>query len=334
MLKKAKKASHDAPMPVLECELLGLILSCLTESKYIICCAVVSRTWAEASKHTRNKSLMLEHTLHDGVEVARAHLRWLQGLQQEGRLDNLQEAHLLPYDLPEDEDEVQTFPSFLSQGFVVLAGTWRLREVTLYGPVCYATAVAMLPTTLVVLKLWPHTGPLVTNLSDFKRFKKLRVLQFAFGLGTSAHPHDVTEHMFLIETAFPGLKFLALHDRLRCRTSPSYDMATSLPNLQHISLRVMVNAAGAQLAHNVISLVQLRKVGLHLLDGDSTDLDLVVPAASLIEQLNVVGPHAKPRVTLDLIKSGVNYCCSNVAEVKSAHSDFDLFDASYLQPNY
>lgn len=330
----SKQAKSGPPMPTLEGEVLGLVLSCLRESHDIIRCAVVSKTWAEASKHTHYSSLSLVSTrVAPGTEtqVARAQLRWLQDLQQEGHLDHLQDAALFHDD--SEENLMQT--SFLSQGFIVLAGTWHLTKVNLTGPLCFATAVAMLPATLVVLRLWPDTGPLTTPLSDFKRFKKLQVLHVGFGLNVGED--DMPNYTFVIDSGFPSLKFLAILDRLRCSILPSYEIGTCLPDMQHLSLKIKVDEAGAQLSENIIALMQLRKLELYLLDGDSDDeVDLVLPAASLIEQLNVVGPPAKlkPVVSLKLNKNGVSYRCANVAEVRVADSDFDLLDSSYLQPYY
>ena len=150
-------------MARLQDELLELVLRRLTKPRDVVRCSAVSKGWADVSKHIKPTFLEIAQRRRDVLDTsAQGQLRWLQGLQAEDRLKGLQEAHLHVFNL----EPLQ--PSLLSQGFLVLAGTWQLQKVTLHGAICFRTAVALLPASLLALDLWPDTGPATTRLSAFQ----------------------------------------------------------------------------------------------------------------------------------------------------------------------
>lgn len=299
-----QKPSSGAPSAPLEGELLAAIPSRLTHSKDPVRCAVVCKAWAGASKQARYESLKIQHGVPDRSETGdRAQVVWLQDLQKDGR-HNVQQAALFANN--SGDAVYQTIPSFLSQ-----AGTWHLQKVLLHGPICLATAVAVLPTTLTALDLWPDTRILGPALSNFRRFKKLQALKLA--IGRSEKELDNSAYDFVIDTDFPGLKLLAVHNTLRCRILTSCQMGTCFPHLQHMSLRIKADITGTILAETAIALGQLHSLELVLLDGDGDDVDLVVSEHSLIEELHITGPVSKPSVSLGLNKAGMGVCCSNIS---------------------
>ena len=316
----------SASLPKLEGELLGLILRHMTEAADIIRCSTVSHSWAEASKHTQLTSLDLHHSTVAGSEtqIAQAQLRWLQDLQKSERVKTLQQVHLLVHE-GRDEGLSQT-PSFLSQGLLVLAGSWPLTKIVLHGPVCFDTAVAMLPASLLVLEMWPDTGPGVTSLSSFQRFPKLQVLRLAMG------SDDIfLEYDFVINHTLPDLVFLSIHDCLCLRGCPTGSKLGELvPKLEHASFQIKADDAGVKLAEDVIRLGHLNKLDLNLTDGDGDAVNLLVPSTSHLQELLVSGPDTSPRVALTLGKAGVKYICEYVQRICNTHELPDMRSADYL----
>lgn len=318
-----------APQPALEGELLGLILRQVTRAEDIIRCSAVSRTWAEASRHTQHTSLVLYHSTVDGSEtqIAQAQLRWLQDLQKNERLKTLQQVELA-VQVGHDEDPPPT-PSFLSQGLLVLAGSWPLTKIELRGPVCFDTAVTMLPASLLALEMWLDTGPKVTSLSRFQRFPKLQVLRLAIGSDDTAS--GLLEYGFVIDCTFPDLVFLVLHDRLFLRAlPPGSKLGELVPKLEHASFKIKADDAGVKLAEDTIRFGHLKKLELDLIDGDGDEVDLLVPSTSHLQELRVSGPDKSPRVVLTLGKAGVKYICECVHKICNTHHLPDMYRADYL----
>lgn len=54
---------------------------------------------------------------------------------------------------------------------------------------------------------------------------------------------------------------------------------------------------------------RLHKLELYLYNGDGQDTTLVVPQASLLEQLDLTAPSSDPRLSVKFDKPGVNYVC-------------------------
>ena len=330
MLKEKRCVlGNGAPLPSLEGELLGLILRHMTRAEDIIRCSAVSRIWAEASRHTQHTSLVLYHSTVDGSEtqIAQAQLRWLQDLQKNERLRTLQQIGLYVHD-GHDEDPGPT-PSFLSQGLLVLAGSWPLTKIELCGPVCFHTAVAMLPASLLALELWLDAGPKVTRLSSFQRFPKLQVLRLAIGSQDTAS--GLPEYDFVVDCSFPDLVFLVLHDRLFLRACPpGSKLGELVPKLEHASFQIKADDAGVKLAEDAIRLGHLKKLELDLTHGDGHEVDLLVPNTSHLQELLVSGPDKSPRVVLTLGKAGVKYICECVYKICNTHQLPHMYSADYL----
>ena len=259
-------------------EALELVLQCLTEARDIVRCSSVSKAWAQASKHTQVSVLELQHCsfVPGALEKkenkdAQAKLRWLRRLHQADQLAVLQEITL--YDSQEAYDSGQAMPSVLSQGVTVLAGFWQLRKVSLQGHICFKSAVALLPTSLLVLELYPYLASHDVYLSDFLRFTELKGLNLVFS--------SVNGNLkCILDTTLSSLVFLAIHHDLHCITAPNCDVSGCLPNINHLSVVIKADDHGLRLASDVLKLASLRKVEVNLLDGPGHARNLVVPEHS------------------------------------------------------
>lgn len=169
-------------MPQLQGAELEGVLSHLTVAEDLVRCSTVCTSWARALQNTPIKTLDMRQygptDLHSAAfdketTAAQAQLRWLQDLHKQRRLKGLTEICLNPS--PGGFDSQAVSPSVLSQGLVVLAAIWPLQKVVLRGAICLKTAVALLPKSLLILDLWPDTGPAIVSLGEFEQFNQLKV---------------------------------------------------------------------------------------------------------------------------------------------------------------
>ena len=189
-------------MQHLQGETLKLVLSYLSHAEDFVRCSVVNRAWAEASTLTQIRVLAVQHYEEEELSKSLSIIRWLQGLHQRGCLKNLQEASL---------DVVVPREDPLAQGFMTLAGSCRLKKCSLSGQFCLATALGLLPTSLLSLELYPDVGPQVIRLSSFGRFTALKFLKLDVEVTDENDSSEVNmvnnrESVFEIDTSFPCLQ--------------------------------------------------------------------------------------------------------------------------------
>lgn len=304
-LKRVNCGRTPAPAPDLQAEQLQLVFGQLSEAKDFIRCSAVSKAWEQAVKLTKPTRLEIAHC--GGKKEARAQLRWLQGMQKADCFKDLQIAELGDYD--DNPDPSQGQSSILSQGFAMLTGAWHLHTAKLYGPFCFSDAIALLPTSLSTLEMWPETGPITVCLSDFRRFTNLKALRLAIGTDSV---HDKNDIYFVIDVCFAGLELLIVYDRLCCTVGSELgEVAALLPCVQYLGLKIKADPAGQLLASCVLAMLGLRKLKLTLLDGQGSHMFLTVPKASQLEELVLLGPSTKPKTHLKLKKMGIEYDCQS-----------------------
>ena len=191
----------------------------------------------------------------------------------------------------------------------MLSGGWHLHTATLHGPFYFSNAIALLPTSVLNLDVWPETGPKTVCLSDFRRFTNLKALRLA--IGTNA-VHDKNDICFVIDLCFAGLELLTVYDRLRCTVkSEPGEVAALLPCIQYLALKIKADTDGQLLASCVLAMLGLRKLNITLLDGHGSDMFLAVPKDSQLEELVLLGPNTKPNAHLKLHRLGIEYDCQS-----------------------
>lgn len=253
MPRQRKAISSGRPAaqtPTLQDEQLRLVFAHLTEARDIIGCSAVCKTWSQAIASTRITRLGITHC--GGKQEALAQVRWLQSLQKTERLKDLRKARLKRSNF----DTSQANPSILSQGFTILAGACNLHTAVLEGPFCFSDAVALLPTSLSILDLWPNSAPSTVYLSDFSRLTKLEKLQVAVGSYASCADNI----SFEINACLSGLKMLILCDTLRCSKAVGHGLAQCLPQVQQLRLCITASEVGLQLAETIMANLTLQKL--------------------------------------------------------------------------
>ena len=295
-----------------------LVLKHMSRPRDILNCSMVSKAWADAISHTYPHQVELQH--HDDLSQEFKHsvhqVRWLQGLHQQGRLQGLKKAETL--DFAWDEPQ-RANPSALSQGLVVIAGSCNLQVCKLDGRFDITFAVAVLPTTLVSMDLWPISGPHTICMSSFQRFGKLRTLRLGLGHSDTPEEHFETLEMFLLDAIVPSIEQLEVHASLHTSILATCDIVTCLPNVNVLILAVKASQVGLRLAHQIMEMQLLRELELYLYDGDGQDTTLVVPQASLLEQLDLTAP-SDPRLSVKFDKPGVNYVCCHTYSITSGNT--------------
>ena len=312
-------------MTRLDGEALVLVLNQLSTAKDHAACGMVSKAWAQASTCTHPQEIRLQHLYRDDVadfKHAMHHIRWLQALQQQGRLQNMQKAALL--DNFSSHDNGKQDPSSISQGFLALAGSWQLCKCVLRGTFCLSTAAALLPTTLLALELWPESAPDVTWLSSFQRFARLQVLKLGVGISNhvSEFPgEDILEFELVLDAAIPSLESFAVLDRLHITILDGCNVGDCLPRVRRASFRLAANAEALQLAQEILEVQSLLDLRLDLEDGSGQRTTLTVPMAGSLQNLIFCGPARTPKVSVVIEKAGLGYSCSRVSNVSSADVD-------------
>lgn len=256
-------------MTQLRGETLELVLGYLTAAGDFVRCPAVNRAWAQASNLTQIRVLTLHHN-REGVPSALSEIRWLQRLQQRGCLKNWREARL--HCIAHSE---QLNP--LAQGFMMLAGSYRLTKCDLSGSFCLVTALGLLPTSLSSLELWPWTGPAINHMSAFKRFTTLKGLRL--GVDKCSEPAEFNgvvsdECMFVIDAPFPCLRSL-LHV-MTCHLASGCGVTECLPQLNLFSSWLYNDPHGVQLAESVILLGCLQKLKLTFMPTANAGLFQIV----------------------------------------------------------
>lgn len=280
------------------------------------------KVWAEASAIARPISIRL---IQEGDANDLSKLNWLQGLQQQGRLQDLQQIRLWL----EEPDPTR---ASLSVGFMTLVGSCQIRECSIRGSYCFKTVLGLLPKTVQVLDLrqYPGCELEVIYSSSFCKFQKLQSLRLGVVLGEYylTEDDDLDGYKFIWDAPLPGLTSAIVQDLLVSSLQPGCDIRQCLPNVSQLGLRIIADEQGAKLAQGVLSLPCLQKIRLDLLSSTETEaFNLMVPTASLIEELLLKGPE-EPSVSLYLRKAAISLQCSGV-DVSSVKNPTDLFAVSY-----
>ena len=309
-------------MPQLQGQGLALVLSRLSNATDLLRTSLVNKVWAEASAIAQPISIRL---IQKGDANDLSKLNWLQGLQQQGRLQDLQQIRLWL----EEPDPTR---ASLSVGFMMLLGSCQIRECSVKGSYCFKTVLGLLPKTVQVLDLrqYPGCEHEVIHSSSFCKFQNLQSLRLGvhLGEGYSAEDDNSDGYMFIWDAPLPGLTSAIVQDLLISSLQSGCDIRQCLPNVSQLGLRIIADEQGAQLAQGVLSLPCLQKIRLDLLFSTETEaFNLLVPTTSLIEELLLRGSE-EPRVSLYLRKAAISLRCSGV-DVSSVSDPTDLFAASY-----
>ena len=274
-------------MTRLDGEALVLVLNHLSTAKDLSTCGMVSKAWAQASTWTHPQEIRLEHVSRTKMaefKHAMHHIRWLQDLQQRGRLQSVQRTALL--ENWTTHDVIRQDPSSISQGFLALAGSWQLHKCMLRGRFCLSTAIALLPTTLQALELWPEFAPDVSHLSSFQRFARLQVLKLGVGISNPVpdfEGEDILQFEIVLDTAMPTIESFAVIDRLRATLLGGHTISNCLPRVQRATLNLEASAAGLQLAQDILEIQSLLDLRLYLEAGSGHLTMFTVPMAGSLQ---------------------------------------------------
>lgn len=264
-------------------------------------CTCVSKSWRAIVEQARPLSLVIGGSsdlpvldyVYDGVIDV---LRWLQTKQKRGHLQNLQNFCLdvETIFLSDFVNEPKT-QSALFEACIMSAGLWNLRTCTLEGPSCLETAASLLPTTVQQLKLAVYEPAESSYLSWFERFVGLQLLSIS---GLPGWPLV----MFEIGGTMPSLRDLSISTPFCCtETHQQVKLHLCLPSICQLYVLVHGDPDGARLAQGFFDLSRLTYLSLCILDGTLPWIKLVVPRASSVSTLRLVG-HKMPEVSLEIMK--------------------------------
>lgn len=225
-------------------------------------------------------------------------------------------------------DIIRQDPSSISQGFLALAGSWQLRKCMLRGRFCLSTAIALLPTTLQALELWPESAPAVSHLSSFQRFARLQVLKLGVGISNPVpdfEGEDLLQFKLVLDTAMPTIESFAVIDRLRATLLGGHTISNCLPRVQRATLNLEASAAGLQLAQDILEIRSLLDLRLYLEDGSGHLTMFTVPMAGRLQKLFFQGPPSTLEVSVLIQKASLRYICNRVCTVSSVDAvrEFD-----------
>ena len=240
------------------------------------------------------------HWSSEGLDGVTGVLRWLQTKQRQGHLQKLQKFCLNGQALflsdYVDEPRMQN-PLF--EASIMSAGIWNLRSCTLEGLFCLETAASHLPTTVQHLDLTVYEPPEVSYLSWFERFVGLQLLYVSGQLAGPAEDQPLVT--FEIDGTMPSLKELFMFTPFCCTDTPQVNLHLCLPSICQLYVLVLGDPCGARLAQGFFDLSHLTYLNLCILDGSLPFIPLVVPRASSVSTLRLVGQQ-KPEVSLEINK--------------------------------
>ena len=272
----------------------------------------------------------MKHTtfLGDGANLAWHTLRLLQTWQTQGRLQSLRQLNL-----NDGQEESEDFlpdgnPSPLSYGVISLAGLWNLFTCRVYCPFSLEAATNLLPTSLLAVSMWPDSAPGVIRLSAFKMFPNLQMLNLAVGSGDGEEGTPAIVH-FLLDTAFPCLKYVSIHDRLHCRLAQNITVAACFPNVHTLHVRVNSSQGSRILVDGLLASQHLKIFQLDVLEEDG----LQWADISKVQLYSEIVCHSISKQTHDdcsTAKADMQYKCSGVDTVNSA-SILGTLPSSYYQ---
>ena len=328
MLPSSAKAHALMDSPVRHLEAQGVMLNVFNQLQGLddlVVCASVSKTWNTLIREARPICLMIGSPAHfpslDAAGAACA-LRWLQAKQRVGHLQNLREFWLFSEHLFRDEYEETRLQSAFFEAAIMCTGFWSLQRCTLEGPFCLEQAAALLPATLKQLELRPDMPPVHIDLSAFDRFSILQLLDLAGSLEDPSAASPPSRIYF--NCSLPALRSLKTHAPFEVFTDPnddvydeiySDDMHAALPCLVQLSVCVLADDDGRELASHFINLKGLKELELCLSGSLSRVILLKVLPSSSLSVLRLVGPPKNPEVSLEIYKKHLDYECFRVTNV-------------------
>jgi len=139
--------------------------------------------------------------------------------------------------------------------------------------------------------------------SPIQFFERFVGLQLLYVSGLPYGPgEDQPLVMFEIDGTMPSLREMFLSTPFCCtETQQQVNLSLCLPSICQLYVLVLGNPHGARLAQGVFDLSQLTYLGLCILDGTLPWIVLVVPRASSVSTLRLVG-YTKPEVSLEIEK--------------------------------
>lgn len=329
MLPSSAMARLPMDSPIRHLEAQGVMLNVFNQLQGLddlVVCSSVSKTWNTLIREARPICLIIGSPAHfpslDAAGAACA-LRWLQSKQRVGHLQNLREFWLFSEHLFREEYEEIRLQSAFFEAAIMCTGFWSLQRCTLEGPFSLEQAAALLPATLKQLDLRPDVPPVHIDLSAFDRFPSLQLLDLAGAQEDPSAPSPPSRIYF--NCSLPALRRLAACAPFEIFTDPnedvydeiySDDIHAALPCLVQLSVCVLADEDGSELANHFINLKGLKELEL-CLSGNPTRAVLlkVLPSSSLIV-LRLVGPPTKtPEVSLEIYKKDLEYECYRVTNI-------------------
>ena len=295
-------STADNPIDNLESQ--GLLLTVFNHLEGLddfIRCTSVSKSWRAIAEQARPLSLVIggSHCPMLDYHGVTGVLRWLQTKQRHGHLQNLQNFCLNGQALfLSDYVEEPRMQNALFEAAFMSAGVWNLRTCTLEGPFCLETAASLLPTSVQHLDLTVYEPPEVSYLSWFERFGGLQLLSVS---GPYSPEDGQPLVMFEIDGTMPSLREMFMSTRFCTEAEQQVNLHLCLPSIRQLDVLVLGDPHGARLAQSFFDLSHLTYLGLCILDGTLPWIVLVVPRASSVSALRLVG-HKKTKVSLEIEK--------------------------------
>ena len=180
--------------------------------------------------------------------------------------------------------------------------SWNLQHCDLHGPFCFGLAVDNLPDTIQTLTLWPHSAPRSYFLDVFQRFSELQEL--SLGISLKFDPDDQWNdgsrfnHDMWLGGPFDKLRKFSLHTNfcLAMNFCTDISVCEAFPVLQSLTTRIKGDWQGKLMADEFMALSTLSKLDMRILSNYNATFDLVVPAASHVQQLKIEGPQDRSPV--------------------------------------
>ena len=306
----------DSPIRHLEAQ--GVMLNVFNQLQGLddlVVCSSVSKTWNTLIRDARPICLKIGSPAHfPSLDAAGAActLRWLQAKQTVGHLQNLREFWLFSEHLFRDEYEEPRLQSAFFEAAIMCTGFWRLQRCVLMGPFCLEQAAALLPATLKQLELTPDMPPVLIDLSAFNRFANLQLLVLAGAQDTALPPSRI-----YLNCNLPALRSLITHKPFEISIEEGYstDIQAALPCLLQLSVCVLADDDGIELANHFINLKGLKELELCVSGSPSRAVLLKVLPSSSLSMLRLEGPHRNLEISLEIHKKHLEYECRRIANV-------------------
>ena len=287
--------------------ILAEIFGCIVDVDCFIRCSTVCKCWARALQSCRPKCLIVPSFQHERWEVdaAISTIKWLHLWQQQGSLQKEQQL-VLDKSLLDSQYRRGIPQSPLARAVMTATSCSDLQICILRGCFCLTTAIALLPASLLVLDLWTESPSTGTLLSHFTKFRA--TLQSLKLRCEARNPDEFIDPCLLalmLDSSFCSLTTLEISNFFYSRLLPDSTLGDGLMDLRKCITNLEPDKLGIQLAQALIEQPLMEDLEIELFNAMMNSAcvsKLMVPAASCLICLQVVGPKIAPSVLTDLVQ--------------------------------